>query len=159
MEIQWNITKKRGNFRPTLTYTVSLAEHERALGLPFIRLASTIPQPSDAWQEVCYPNQHERSEGHSPSAFYDLEIPSHKQHTWTNSLRLPWRVDNKYPEVHDSLHALRVAFEDALSTANASLPMDENDSLKISDAARNSIAPAVLGERFLQLARASRAAA
>lgn len=159
MEIKWNISKKRGNFRPTLTYTVVLADHERALALPFIRLASTIPQPADAWQEVCYPSQHERSEGYSPKSFYNLEIPSHKQQTWTNSLRLPWRVDNNYPEVHDSLHALRVAFEEALQSAYASLPMDENDSLHISDVARNSIAPAVLGERFLKLAKASRAVA
>lgn len=157
MEIQWNITKKRGNFRPTLTYTVTLAEHERALGLPFIRIQSTIPEPSDAWQEFCYPEQLERSEGYKAEKFYNLEIPSHKKHTWQNSLRLPWREDNEYPEIRASLEVLRATFEKALKDANASLPMDENDSLCISESAREAIAPAVLGARFLQLARASRA--
>lgn len=156
MEIQWNITKKRGNFRPTLTYTVTLAEHERALALPFIRIQSTIPEPSDAWQEFCYPNQHERVEEYVSGKFYNLEIPSHKQHTWQNTLRLPWRENNNYPEVKESLEALRAKFEELLNAANASLPMDENDSLSISEAARDAIAPAVLGARFLQLARSAR---
>ncbi|MFI3271009.1 MAG: hypothetical protein R3Y11_02745 [Pseudomonadota bacterium] len=157
MEITWNITKKRGNFRPTLTYTVSLAEHERALALPFIRIQSTIPEPSDAWQEFCYPNQHERTHGHTNDKYYNLEIPSHKKHTWQNSLRLPWREDNHYPEIRESLEALRSKFEELLHAANASLPMDENDSLAISESTRDAIAPAVLGARFLQLARSARA--
>ena len=45
MHIEWNITKRRGNIRPILHYTVTLEEHERELALPFIRVVSTIPEP------------------------------------------------------------------------------------------------------------------
>ena len=62
MHIEWNITKRRGNIRPVLHYTVTLEEHERELALPFIRVVSTIPEPPDSWQEFCYPGQHERAE-------------------------------------------------------------------------------------------------
>lgn len=55
MHIEWNITKRRGNIRPVLHYTVTLEEHERELALPFIRVVSTIPEPPDSWQEFCYP--------------------------------------------------------------------------------------------------------
>ena len=78
MHIEWNITKRRGNIRPILHYTVTLEEHERELALPFIRVVSTIPEPPDSWQEFCYPGQHERAENPASGKTYDLEIPSHK---------------------------------------------------------------------------------
>ena len=51
MHIEWNITKRRGNIRPVLHYTVTLEEHERELALPFIRVVSTIPETPDSCQE------------------------------------------------------------------------------------------------------------
>ena len=78
MHIEWNITKRRGNIRPILHYTVTLEEHERELALPFIRVDSTIPEPPDSWQEFCYPGQHERAGNPASGKTYDLEIPSHK---------------------------------------------------------------------------------
>ena len=72
MHIEWNITKRRGNIRPILHYTVTLEEHERELALPFIRVVSTIPEPPDSWQEFCYPGQHERAENPASGKTYDL---------------------------------------------------------------------------------------
>ena len=111
MHIEWNITKRRGNIRPVLHYTVTLEEHERELALPFIRVVSTIPEPPDSWQEFCYPGQHERAENPASGKTYDLEIPSHKGRLWKQSLRLPWREENDYPEVEQSFKKLCDAFE------------------------------------------------
>ena len=144
MHIEWNITKRRGNIRPILHYTVTLEEHERELALPFIRVVSTIPEPPDSWQEFCYPGQHERAENPASGKTYDLEIPSHKGRLWKQSLRLPWREEND-------------AFEAELKAAYGSLPMDESNSLETSFDARRFIAPGILAERFLMLARNAKA--
>ena len=143
MHIEWNITKRRGNIRPVLHYTVTLEEHERELALPFIRVVSTIPEPPDSWQEFCYPGQHERAENPASGKTYDLEIPSHKE--------------NDYPEVEQSFKKLRDAFEAELKAAYGSLPMDESNSLETSFDARRFIAPGILAERFLMLARNAKA--
>lgn len=201
MNIKWNITKKRGNVRPVLTYTIVLDEHEKALALPPLRLTSEIPEPEESWQEHCYPGQYERSQtntpwstpetlpvapakdtaattidelpnslsaslsGNSPVSsprptpdiasgkFHELEIPSHKGHSWTHSLRLPWREDNSYPEVEKAFRVLRDAFEKELAAAYSSLPLREENSLQTSANAKAGIAPGVLAERFLQLAK------
>ena len=144
MHIEWNITKRRGNIRPVLHYTVTLEEHERELALPFIRVVSTIPEPPDSWQEFCYPGQHERAENPASGKTYDLEIPSHKGRLWKQSLRLPWREENDYPEVEQSFKKLRDAFEAELKAAYGSLPMDESNSLETSFDARRFIAPGIL---------------
>ena len=88
MHIEWNITKRRGNIRPVLHYTVTLEEHERELALPFIRVVSTIPEPPDSWQEFCYPGQHERAEnpasGNRACAFLGAKkttIPKSNNHS------------------------------------------------------------------------------
>lgn len=173
MNIKWNISKKRGNIRPVLTYTITLDEHEKALALPPLRLVSRIPEPDESWQEHCYPGQHERamasaperssgnpednllgnSPANAPGKFHDLEVPSHEGHSWTHSLRLPWRENNSYPEVESSFRLLRDAFEKELATAYASQPMQEENSLQTSVNAKAGLAPGVLAERFLKLAR------
>ena len=157
MRIEWNITKRRGNIRPILHYTVTLKEHERELALPFIRIASTIPEPPDSWQEFCYPGQHERSENPMSGKTYDLEIPSHKGRLWKQSLRLPWREENNYPEIEQSFKKLRDAFEAELKAAYDSLPMNESNALETSFESRRFIAPGVLAERFLALAKNAKA--
>ena len=174
MRIEWKITKKRGNLRPELTYCVTLEEYEKALALPPLRVLSSIPKPQDSWQEYCYPGQLEREceredrqdrlcggesskpkDGKKAAEYYELEIPSHKGRSWPQSLRLPWRADNSYPEVEASFIELRRAFEEELAKAGASQPMKEENSLQSTEAAKTAIAPAVLAERFLQLARKS----
>ena len=155
MRIEWSIIKKRGNLRPELSYTVLLEEHEKALALPALRVESTIPEPADSWQEHCYPGQCERG-GVPHKGVYPLEVPSHQGRTWAQSLRLPWREDNAYPEVEASFGILREAFEKELATACESAPMQEKGSLQTTAQTRKNIAPGVLAERFLLLAEKSR---
>ncbi len=156
MRIDWKITKKRGNIRPILTYSVTLEECEKELAMPPLRVKSTIPEPPDSWQEYCYPGQLERSGAPAdPARVYDLDIPSHKGRAWPSSLRLPWREDNVYPEVEESFRLLRDAFERQLEDAYASLPIREENSIGSSPESRRHIAPATLGARFLRFAPAS----
>ena len=161
MRIEWNIEKKRGNLRPSLTYSVTLEEYEKALALPPVSIVSTVPKPEEERQDYCYPCQYERSltPKAEPREYHTLEVPSHKGHTWVRSLRLPWRQDNEYPEVEASFLLLREAFERELAAAHASLPISLDKNLESSRPARAAIAPTVLAERFLRIAEKSAARA
>lgn len=156
MRIDWKIVKKRGNIRPVLTYSVTLDETEKALALPALRIRSTIPEPPDSWQEFCYPGHLERSDAPvDPERVYDLEMPSHKGKSWPQTLRLPWREDNAYPEVEESFRMLRDAAEKEMKAAYDSLPMQEEYSLESTTEARRYLAPAALGMRLRRFAPVS----
>ena len=153
MRIEWNIQKKRGNLRPVLTYSVSLEDHEKALAMHSVSVVSSIPVPEEARQEYCYPDQWERSDKGETRECYRMEAPSHKGHSWTHALRLPWREENEYPEVEESFLRLREAFEQELARAFRSRPLQMQGSLCLSDEAKAGVAPAVLADRFLQIAQ------
>ncbi|MCR5814769.1 MAG: hypothetical protein K6G15_09790 [Desulfovibrio sp.] len=150
MKITWTITKKRGYVRPTLTYHIELEEHEKALCLPAMRVTSSIPEPLDSWQEHCWPGQFERAEPPMLGKPYSLDIPSHQGRHGEQSLRLPWRVDNCYPEVEESFVHLRSAFEEELARAYASQPMAEEQTLKASADSKKQLAPGLVAERLLR---------
>ena len=152
MHIEWKITKKRGYMRPTLQYSVRLEEHEKALALPIVSIVSTIPQPEEERQDYCYPGLFERAQGYTPTRFHTLEAPSHKGHSWTRSLTLPWRETNEYPEVEESFKRLRAALETEIERADNSQPMSVSGSVQSSAAAKVMLAPNLLAERFLRLA-------
>ncbi|MHC1710950.1 MAG: hypothetical protein AB9872_02180 [Solidesulfovibrio sp.] len=152
MLITWDIKKTRGNLRPELRYNVVLEGHEKALALPYVRIASTIPEPPASWQTHCYPGEYERS-GLPSVGYYALATPSHAMHQTGQSLRLPWRDDNAYPEVEESFRELRRAFEKALAAAHASEPMSVHGELVLSTVLRRDMAPALMADKLLQLAR------
>ncbi len=156
MKIQWKITKKLGNIRPTLSYCFEVESFEKALALPPITIESTIPEPLDSWQEHCYPHQFERAEQIQYKGTYRLSLVSHKGKMWSQTLRLPWRQDNSYPEVEASFLLLREAFEAELARAHASKAMEESASLQLSTTASTTIAPSVLAEKFLHFAKRDR---
>lgn len=151
MRITWNIEKKRGNLRPQLTYQVVLEGHEKALALPLVRVESTIPEPPSSWQPHCYPHEFERA-GAAPAGFYQLSTPGHARARHGCTLRLPWREDNRYPEVEESFELLRQAFEQALEAAHASEPMDVSGELAVSANVKRRLAPSLLADRLLGLA-------
>ncbi len=157
MQIEWKITKKRGNMRPVLSYCVHLEDHEKALALPVVSIVSRIPKPEEDRQDYCYPGLLERAANYNPQNFHVLEAPSHKGHAWTRTLLLPWREDNSYPEVEASFELLRQAMEEVLRGAYNSEPMELAGSVRTSFGAKAKIAPGVLGEKFLRIA--ARAAA
>lgn len=152
MRIEWRIDKQRGNLRPVLRYTVSLEPHEKALAVPPVRVQSTIPEPPDSWRPHCYPGESERA-GEAPKGVYVLDAPSHAGREAETTLRLPWREDNAYPEVEASFALLRDACEAQLTSAHASEPMTLRGELRATESMRRHVAPAVVAERLLRLAR------
>ncbi|MBQ7457500.1 MAG: hypothetical protein IJS54_07855 [Desulfovibrio sp.] len=153
MVISWHIQKKRGYRRPMLTYAIELEAHEKALCLPAMRIPSTIAEPLDSWQEHCWPGQYERADPPQLGSMYTIDIPSHEGRHWQQSLRLPWRADNGYPEVEETFSKVREVFEQELMRAYDSLPMDETKNIKSTQAFQHHCAPGVIAERFLQFAR------
>ncbi len=157
MKIEWSITKKKGNFRPTLHYSFVVESFEKELALPPIRIKSFINEPLDVFEDYCYPNKNERAETPLYAGFYDIEIVSHKGRLWAQEIRLPWRENNDYPEVEESFKALRTEFEKELANANASKEMKVTNSLQITEKATLDIAPSLLAERFLDFAKGKKA--
>lgn len=150
MNIEWSITKKRGNHRPVLRYSISLTEFEKSLCMPAVRIESTIPKPPDASWVYCWPGQNERGDW-TPTERYLLMTPSHKTGESSESVKLPWRKGNDYPEVEASFTALRGAFERTLAEASDSPPMNETGRLETSGLAKKTIAPAYAAERILKV--------
>ncbi len=153
MKIEWKITKKTGNLRPILSYYFVVEKFEKALALPPINIQSTIPEPMESWQEYCYPNELERAQNSQFKGLYNLSLVSHKGNMWPQSIRLPWREDNIYPEVEESFKLLRQAFEAELANAKQSQAMEESHCLQLTEQATQNIAPAVLAEKFLSFAK------
>lgn len=152
MQISWQIKKKRGYMRPTLTYTIQLEAHEKALCLPAMRIPSTIAEPIASWQEHCWPGQYERADPPIVGSLYTIDIPSHEGRHWQQSLRLPWRENNEYPEVEETFRSVRTVYEKELMKAYASLPMNEEKSLYASKELQQCLAPGVVAERILRFA-------
>jgi hypothetical protein len=153
MNIEWSISKKRGNHRPILVYTIRLTDFEKSLGMPAVRIESPIPKPPDAGWSHCWPGQNERGSW-SPAEFYLLMTPSFKTGESTERLKLPWREDNAYPEVEQAFAELRDAFEKVLAQSANSSPLKENGSLSTSGLAKKAVAPAFTAQRLLRAVQA-----
>lgn len=149
MNIEWKIEKKRGNYRPLLHYTIVLNEFERGLCLSAVRVQSVIPKPPESSWSYCWPGQNERG-AWTPSDWYLLMSPSHKDGSSSQTLKLPWRESNAYPEVEESFALLREAFERELSRAVDSAPLNLVGSMEMSSSMRNSVAPAYAAQRILR---------
>ncbi|MBQ7739432.1 MAG: hypothetical protein IJT59_07255 [Desulfovibrionaceae bacterium] len=83
------------------------------------------------------------------------DIPSHEGRSWEQSFRLPWRADNQYPEVEETFANVRKVFEEELTRAYESQPMDVEQRLNASLKLKKHLAPGVLAERFLKVQAAS----
>ncbi|OEU79730.1 MAG: hypothetical protein BA865_00230 [Desulfobacterales bacterium S5133MH4] len=149
MQIEWRIEKKRGNLRPKLHYKMILEECEKDLAIPPVCVESMIPKPLDHWQSHCYPGQKERN-GWKPEEYYSLFTPGHKTPEVAETICLPWRADNEYPEIETSFHRLRDDFEESLRHAYNSLPMDTKGNMGITPQTKKHIAPGIAAARLLR---------
>ncbi len=149
MKIAWKIEKKRGNFRPMLSWTINLEPFEQDLAMSRVEITTGIPKPPTAWEGFCYPDTNERSEGWACEDFLVLDTPGHKVGSISGSTRLPWREDSEYPEVEEGFTALRDAFEEQLMAVYDSLPLNETGGLGSSSRAKKHLAPGVVAQRLL----------
>lgn len=151
MEILWKVHKKRGNYRPVLSWAITLEPSEMALGLAPLPVDTGIPMPCCYWEPHCYPGQHERR-GAASQGSWEVITPSHRSGKAEGRMVLPWREENVYPEVAEGFERVRSAMEKALSEAARSLPMHEEGRLELGEMARKRLAPGLVADRLLAAA-------
>lgn len=151
MEIHWSIKKKRGNYRPVLSWTITLTPLEQDLGLAPIAVDTGIPKPETHWEGHCYPDRNERGNS-AMTETWEVSTPSHKSGRAEGQIILPWRQENDYPEVAEGFGRVRNAMEEAVTAAAASRPMDEKGRLELGEMAKKRLAPGVAADRMLRLA-------
>ncbi len=148
MRIEWIIKKRAGHLRPKLHYEITLEDFEIELAVPMVRITSTIPKPPDAGQHYVWPGTKECGR-ETPEEVYDLCAPSHKTGHCRDTLMLPMRRNNDYPEVEESFRELRRVYEDALLDAYANSAFEKQGRLDMTSATKRRIAPVVAVRRFL----------
>lgn len=149
MRIQWNIEKKRGNFRPGLIYTLELEEYERQLAVEAVNVRSRIPRIDAPHEPYCLPDCYERGADWRPQDYHWLTAPFFRDGRRTGFIRLPFRESNAYPEVERSFALLREAHEQVVQRAYSWNPISEAGSLDLTSQTRRAIAARVTADRLL----------
>ncbi len=158
MRIEWSIKKKRGNFRPTLTYTLALEDHEKALAVHSVHVDSQIPYIPRPHESHCLPGENERAENWEPKDFKRLSVPHFKTGEIREFLRLPFRESMEYPEVEEAFRQLRGRFEAVLSQVYSLNAFERTGELGVSRQTAEDVAPAVMAQKLLGLYGESTAA-
>ncbi|WP_020588298.1 hypothetical protein [Desulfobacter curvatus] len=151
MKINWQIKKKRGNFRPRLTYTISLESFEKELAIHAVRIESDIPMIPGSHLSYCLPGEHERSPSWKPDRYHVFQVPYFKDGYSDGFIRLPFKDSGQYPEVASSFRKLREEYEKKVRSVYEQSPLEQTGSLDISDDTRSRIASKVTADRLLSL--------
>ena len=154
MIIQWELTKKRGNFRPEVQYTLTLEPFEQELGIEQIHVTTALPKPPESWQGYCYPGCLERRDlaANFSQESYVITTPSHKTVTTCGSVRLPWKEGSDYSEVREAFELVRTTFEAAVKAAFDSAPLEVAEELSMSLELKQHISSGVAAKKLLQVA-------
>lgn len=153
MNIDWRITKKAGNYRPTLSYVITLEEHEMELAIERLVIETTLPviaSPERAW---CLPGEDERRAGWQPEGFHRLAVPWFRVGVDSGFLRLPFRESALYPEVEFSFGRLRDEYEKLVRRALRWGSLDISGSLSGTAATKREIAGTIAAKKMLQFGR------
>ena len=151
MEINWQIKKKRGNFRPRLTYTITLESFEKKLAIHAVQVESHLPMIPSSHLSYCLPGQHERSLSWKPGRYHVFQVPYFKDGYIDGFIRLPFKDSGQYPEVVSSFKKLREEYEKKVRSVYAHPPLEQTCSLDISEDTRSRIASRVTASRLLSL--------
>ncbi|MCP4114582.1 MAG: hypothetical protein GY737_04130 [Desulfobacteraceae bacterium] len=143
MKINWTITKKRGNFRPSLNYKITLEAFEKELAVNAITLKSTIPAIPDPHQGFCLPGTNERTSHWKASDFHYLSVPYFKRGEASGFIRLPFRESREYPEIAASFQTLREEYEAVVRQAYGQEPLHLEDELEMSRGTKQEIAATI----------------
>ena len=143
MEINWTITKKRGNFRPSLNYKITLELFEKELAVNAISIKSTIPYIPNPHQAFCLPDANERNPHWRASNFHYLSVPYFKKGESSGFIRLPFRESREYPEVAVSFQRLRDAYEAVVRQAYGQRPLHLENQLGMSRGTKQEIAATI----------------
>lgn len=151
MRVNWKISKKRGNYRPSLNYTITLERFERELAINAVHVETRIPEVPNPHAAFCMPGHGERAPGWTPSRFHRIQVPWFKTGIASEFIRLPFRESGAYPEVEAAFRALREVYEAEVCAAYGQAPLEEERQLDMSAAARKQVAARVTAGRLLAL--------
>ncbi|WP_051957960.1 hypothetical protein [Desulfobacter vibrioformis] len=151
MKVNWKIRKKRGNFRPRLTYTISLDAYEKKLAIHAVQVESHIPMIPGSHLSYCLPGEHERSMSWKPDRYHVLQVPYFKDGYIDGFIRLPFKESGQYPEVVSSFEKLREEYEKKVCMVYAHPPLEQTGSLDTTDDTRSRIASTVTANRLLSM--------
>lgn len=151
MKVDWQIKKKRGNFRPRLIYTITLESFEKKLAIHAVQVESHIPMIPSSHLSYCLPGEHERNPSWKPDRYHVFQVPYFKDGYTDGFIRLPFKDSGHYPEVVSSFKKLREAYEKKVISVYACPPLEQTGSLDISEDTRSQIASRVTADRLLSL--------
>jgi len=148
MKIEWTVQKKRGNHRPVIKYTIELEQFEIDLAVPQVVIDKAIVKPPSAWRSYCYPGEDERNG--ASLEWYRIMTPSHKKGAISDSMTLPWRSpDTGFDDVKMAFDQLRKDFEQTLTSAYDSAPLDILENLDLTEETRKHIVCGVASAKIL----------
>lgn len=149
MRITWKLDKKRGNYRPTLTYTMVLEDFEREMAVDSINILSLLPKINNSHEAYCLPGTHERVEGWQPRDYHFISTPYFKDGQAKGSLRLPFRESGEYPEIVESFALLTHRHEARVRETYGWQPLAKRGELDLSDETREAIAATLTARKLL----------
>lgn len=148
MKISWTIEKPRGNYRPSLNYTIILEDFEQALAVPSINIQSLIPKINCS-KPYCMPNECERATQWQPADFHWISVPYFKEGIVQEHIKLPFRESGEYPEVESSFALLREKYEEVVKEAYSHEPISISEELDISSNTKQAIAASLTAKKML----------
>eukprot|EP00767_Chilomastix_cuspidata_P000007 gnl/Chilomastix_cuspidata/10007.p2 GENE.gnl/Chilomastix_cuspidata/10007~~gnl/Chilomastix_cuspidata/10007.p2 ORF type:complete len:154 (-),score=10.29 gnl/Chilomastix_cuspidata/10007:47-508(-) len=149
MEINYEIEKQRGNFRPVVKYTITLGENEAILGIPPLKIDSGIKKPVNSWEKHCYPDKNERA-GLFDKENYQILTPGFKNRESKGELRLGFNDSNDYKEVYDCFIKVRDIIEKEILKAKDFSAFNKSFKIGFSDDFKTERAPSSAKDMFLK---------
>ncbi|PID41137.1 MAG: hypothetical protein CR981_04615, partial [Proteobacteria bacterium] len=149
MKIKWALNKKRGNFRPTLRYVITLEDFEKSLAMDAVSVRSTIPRINDSSRTWCLPGCDERHPDWKPTGFHRLSVPYFKTGISEDFIRLPFRESGEYPEIEYSFSLLRERYETVVAETYRWGPIREERELGLTEETREKIAATLTARKML----------
>ncbi len=149
MQIKWDIDRKRGNYRPTLKFVITLEEHERSIAMHAVSVQSMIPRIPNGGRAWCMPGCDERAPGWIPADYHQLHVPYFKTGIIKDFIRLPFQADDTFPEVENSFLLLRDTYEKVVASVYSIEPVNQQKELTTSQKTKEKIAAALTAQKML----------
>ncbi len=147
MRIEWEIKKKRGNWRPVLKYKCVFEDWENELEVQTGKTEITVPSAYDERKKACYPGEYERDEREQYVERKRLWLSSKE-----NVVVLPWRPGKspEYADVEEAMRKLMEEWERRVMEALESGSLNIQCTVEHSTEFKKKIAPLVAVRRMLE---------
>lgn len=142
MTIKWNISKKRGFYRPVLTITTTLTNEEmELLGDAILDFKTKIM--GHTWNHTKAVNFDEDPDNKLCENFTFQTLYLRRDYKELKII-LPLKRILHYPEVEESIKSFREEIEKTLTSAADSISLMEEKEISLTDKTKKHIAPALM---------------